>query len=285
VRTLVALVAGAVAGAVLWRGLQPTLALPLFERENYRGHRLPVAAGLVVVLAALVSLGVWTVVLAAWPEERLELAPLLAATAIVAAGFGLLGLVDDLAGSGASRGFGGHLRALAEGRLTTGIIKLAGGAVVSILAIGASGLDVVEGFDGVAELVARALVVALAANLGNLFDRAPGRAIKVSLGAFALTALVVRDDVRLAAPAVVLGAGLGLIVPDLRERCMLGDTGANVLGGAAGLALTTSVSTTAAWIVALALAALNLASERVSFSRVIDRVAPLRWMDRLGRPG
>jgi hypothetical protein len=91
--------------------------------------------------------------------------------------------------------------------------------------------------------------------------------------------------VHLAAPAVVLGAGLGLLVPDLRERCMLGDTGANVLGGAAGLALATSVSTTAAWIVALALAALNLASERVSFSRVIDRVAPLRWMDRLGRPG
>jgi hypothetical protein len=30
-------------------------------------------------------------------------------------------------------------------------------------------------------------------------------------------------------------------------------------------------------------AGLNLASERVSFSRVIDRTAPLRWLDGLGR--
>jgi hypothetical protein len=29
--------------------------------------------------------------------------------------------------------------------------------------------------------------------------------------------------------------------------------------------------------------ALTLVSERVSFSRVIDRTAPLRWLDLLGR--
>ena len=35
--------------------------------------------------------------------------------------------------------------------------------------------------------------------------------------------------------------------------------------------------------VLVALIALNLASEFVSFSRVIEAVPPLRWFDRLGR--
>ena len=33
----------------------------------------------------------------------------------------------------------------------------------------------------------------------------------------------------------------------------------------------------------LVLLALNVAAELVSFSAVIDRVPPLRWLDRLGR--
>ncbi len=36
--------------------------------------------------------------------------------------------------------------------------------------------------------------------------------------------------------------------------------------------------------VMLALLALNVAAELVSFSRVIDAVPPLRWFDRVGKP-
>ena len=38
------------------------------------------------------------------------------------------------------------------------------------------------------------------------------------------------------------------------------------------------------WIVLGVLLALNLASEVVSFSQVIDATPPLRWLDRLGSP-
>jgi UDP-GlcNAc:undecaprenyl-phosphate/decaprenyl-phosphate GlcNAc-1-phosphate transferase len=274
--TVIALAAGAASGTILWRVMRPTLAQPLFERENYRGHHLPVAAGLVVVLATLVVAATWLLVLAGSANDAVG--PVLAASAASAAGFGLLGLLDDLAGTGASRGFTGHLRSLADGRVTTGILKLVGGGVVAVVIVAPTTGD------GPGGVLARAAVVALAANLGNLFDRAPGRAIKVALLAFALVAVVQRDDDTLAGPAITIGAALALLVPDLRERCMLGDTGANVLGAAVGLALAVSVTTTSAIAAAAVLAALNLVSERISFSRVIDRVAPLRWADRLGAP-
>jgi hypothetical protein len=273
---VIALAAGALAGALIWELLKPTLAHPVFARENYRGHRLPVAAGLAVVFATLVVAGVWLLVIAGDESDAVE--PVLWSTAAVASGFGLLGLLDDLAGSGASRGFAGHLGALRRGELTTGMVKLVGGGVVAVVAVAASTTT------GPGALLARAAVVALAANLGNLFDRAPGRVLKVAAVAFAVVAVVVRDDVALAGPAVVVGAGVALLVPDLRERCMLGDTGANVVGAALGLAIAVTVSTTAAVVVAVVLGALNVVSERVSFSRVIDRVGPLRWADRLGAP-
>jgi hypothetical protein len=80
-----------------------------------------------------------------------------------------------------------------------------------------------------------------------------------------------------------MGAALGLVVPDLRERLMLGDAGANPLGGALGLGLVLTFSPGVRTIALVVLVALNLVSEVVSFSRVIDRVPPLRYLDGAGR--
>ncbi len=90
-------------------------------------------------------------------------------------------------------------------------------------------------------------------------------------------------DGRLAGPAIVVGAVVALLVDDLRERLMLGDTGANVIGGVLGLAVVLTTAPATRTIVLAVVAALNVASEVVSFSRVIDAVPPLRWFDRLGR--
>jgi UDP-GlcNAc:undecaprenyl-phosphate/decaprenyl-phosphate GlcNAc-1-phosphate transferase len=278
VRTIIGVLAGLLACTLLWPALRPVLAQPVFERENYRRHRLPVAGGLVLVLGSLAVVAVWAAVVAGWERERPAIGPFLAATAILVAGFGLLGLLDDLAGAGSRRGFAGHVRALRAGELTTGMIKLVGGGAVAVAAVAAAGAD------GLGTLVARAAAVALAANLANLFDRAPGRVEKVAVLGFVAAVAAVRLDVALAGPAIVVGGGVAMLVPDLRERCMLGDTGANPLGAAVGLGAVGTVSAAAAAIVAAALLALNLVSERVSFSSVIDRLAPLRWADRLGAP-
>ena len=126
------------------------------------------------------------------------------------------------------------------------------------------------------------ILIAASANLGNLFDRAPGRVIKVGLMGGALVAATGLAGWALFGPLVVVGAGAGLLWADLREELMLGDTGANVIGAAVGHGLVLSLGATGEWTALGVVVALNLVSERVSFSRVIDAVPPLRWIDRLG---
>ena len=276
---LVALLVGAALGAGLWAVSRPVFAAPGLQRTNYRGVEVPVAAGLVIALAAVAIDAVATIASAAGADLDARLVAGRVPALVAALGFGLLGLLDDLAAHGDDRGFRGHVRQMARGRLTTGGVKLAGGGLLAVSVVGRAGAS------DVPELVVGALVVALAANLGNLFDRAPGRTTKVALVAVAVVAAAASADERwlLAGVVVVVGAGVGLLPFDLREDLMLGDAGANVLGAAAGLAvvLTTAVAVQA--VVAAVLLGLNLLSEVVSFTRVIDGVAPLRALDRIGR--
>jgi hypothetical protein len=200
---------------------------------------------------------------------------LLVLTAVV--GFALLGAADDLLGDAGDRGFRGHVGALARGRPTTGILKATGGAALAVAVVGpAAGQAPLR-------LLGDAALVALAANLGNLLDRGPGRAGKASLVAFAVLAVGSGADRALAGLAVVAGAATALLIDDLREHLMLGDAGANVLGAALGLgAVLVFGAEIRTWILVV-VAALNLSSEVVSFSRVIEGVAPLRALDRWGR--
>ncbi|HYZ98915.1 MAG TPA: hypothetical protein VE575_09215, partial [Acidimicrobiales bacterium] len=66
-------------------------------------------------------------------------------------------------------------------------------------------------------------------------------------------------------------------------RLMLGDAGANALGAALGLGVVLACSPGVRTVVLVVVAVVNLASERVSFSRVISATPPLRVADRWGR--
>ena len=62
------------------------------------------------------------------------------AVVLVFFGFALLGFVDDTIGNGLHRGFRGHVRALTNGTLTTGALKMLGGFAIAIIGVSIAGL-------------------------------------------------------------------------------------------------------------------------------------------------
>jgi UDP-N-acetylmuramyl pentapeptide phosphotransferase/UDP-N-acetylglucosamine-1-phosphate transferase len=274
---VVGLMVGLLTVRLLVIGGRDLLEAPALQRRNYRDRLIPTAAGLIVVIAVLLieagraTLGAFGL----GDEPGLNIARPLVLFACL--GFGLLGLIDDLLGTHVDRGFKGHLRALLAGRVTTGALKIFGGAAVALVL--AANVQYVTG----RRLLADAVLIALAANLANLLDRAPGRAIKVGLLAWIPIAFVAGTDGVGVAIAPVIGAFCGLLGDDLHEHLMLGDTGANVLGAVLGLAVVLDVGRGPRNGVLVALIILTVAAEMVSFSAVIKRVPVLRRFDELGQ--
>lgn len=272
---------GAIVVGVGWRLTRSIFSSYVFQRRNYRDHQLPTAAGLLCVLglcgvvAIVEVLSGWSTLFAGslgWTSLRVY-GPSLAALVL---GFGFIGLIDDLGGTGESGGFLGHLRSLAHGQVTTGAVKAFGGPLIALSVLPHEMLA-----SDTLALMRDAALVSLAANLVNLFDRAPGRAVKFGLFCFVVEMIAFQTPV-LGAVGVVSGGSAALLGPDLREELMLGDTGANVVGAALGFAVVIAAGTTVTWVVLAVLLVLNLASEFVSFSNVIDSSRSLRWLDELG---
>ncbi len=237
--------------------------------HNYRGVELPAVLGLVLVTGGAISVALVTLL-----SDREIRSGGWAAAAGAALVFGA-GLVDDLAPAG-PRGIRAHLRALVEGQVSSGIVKLV--VVVGCSAVAVATAPARTGTARIAGLV----LVASAANLWNGLDVRPGRALKFFFPA-AVSVFVAPWPLAPFAPGVALAAAL--VLPwDARERAMLGDAGANLLGFTAGICLFDALH--GAWVVLAAIVgvALNALAETVTLSRIIERVPPLRWYDRLGSP-
>jgi UDP-GlcNAc:undecaprenyl-phosphate/decaprenyl-phosphate GlcNAc-1-phosphate transferase len=258
------------AALVLAPALRRTLAADGHLRENYRGRALPFPFGVLIPAAALVAL----IPLA--PLDELAdadiLLPEIWLVALYVLGVAFLGLADD-ALSGPSRGWRGHGGAVAGGHFPTGALKAVGSLGLAVL--------VLRGHDDYLLSVA---VLVLATNFFNLLDLRPGRAVKVFVLLGAGLTIGARDADPLwalglfAAPVLVAG------LYDVRERVMLGDTGANVIGALAGLWLVLTLSTTGLAVAAAILFALTAFGEFRSLNAVIERAPVLRHLDSIGRP-
>lgn len=275
-------VAGWLTARLLWILLRPTFANSVLVRLNWRNQEVATAVGVLVVLAVL-AIEAGRVAAGAAGVGDVQIGPTRAAMLILVLGMALLGLLDDLAGGDDAQGFRGHLTELTRGRLTTGAVKLFGGLAVATVAVAIATGGTSAGPIGLVRLVADAALVALAANLANLFDRRPGRAAKAGLFAYVVLAVATAGNRTLVTVAIVAGATAALLLDDLREHLMLGDTGANVLGGAVGLGVVMACAPSTRTVVLVVVFVLNAVSEVVSFGRVIEAVPPLRALDLWGR--
>jgi UDP-GlcNAc:undecaprenyl-phosphate/decaprenyl-phosphate GlcNAc-1-phosphate transferase len=267
--------------------LAPALLRALAEgghmKANYRERSLPAPFGVLVLAASLLALIPLTLIARLTSTDVFEQRML--PIALYALGVLALGLLDDTLSLEPSapipgrphRGWRGHGRAALRGELSTGLLKAAGSLGLALLSTSYLGLS-----DGRWLLAAAVLV--LATNVFNLLDLRPGRSTKafVLLGAgLSIGSGEVRPLWTLglfAAPALVAG------VYDLRERAMLGDTGANLLGALGGLWLVLSLSGTGQLIALALLAVITLYGELRSISALVERTPLLRELDSWGRP-
>jgi hypothetical protein len=296
--SVVLLLVGAV--AVPWLAMRALV--PALESggkglaENYRGQPVVLALGLVWIIWTLALMTVSFIDSIYASLVSAEGVPIFSEFAIDGLPFLLvigalaLGMADDTFGSAADKGFRGHLSALAHGRLTTGALKLFGVGVLAAVSMAPDfgSLDVPL-WILTGEWVLQVLAIALTANLLNLTDLRPGRALKVysflSLIGCVLIGVTSGWAIVPLLALICVGPLLAVWGFDLGERGMLGDAGANAAGVLVGWVLANAL---VAWWWALAayvvlVFVLNLLSERVSFSAVIEKVALLRWIDGLGR--
>lgn len=275
-----------------------------WERTNFHGVTVSLRGGVAMAGASVASAAVAS---AFSDQPRAALGGLVASL-----GGGLAGYIDDVDqgahdGGKVAKGLKGHLGALAHGQVTTGVIKIAGIGASALAASALVGSKATSMGGKVADLALNTVLIAGAANLANLLDLRPGRALKATvlvaapLSYFSCAAAKTSASGASGAPSAkpvspaspasaqrLLASGLNAaaitaLVEDLQETTMLGDTGANAAGALLGTSLAANDSWKLRLGTALGVVGLILASEKVSFSKVIAANPALNWLDQLWR--
>lgn len=260
-----------------------------WERTNFHGVTVSLRGGVAMAGASVASAAVAS---AFSDQPRAALGGLVASL-----GGGLAGYIDDVDqgahdGGKVAKGLKGHLGALAHGQVTTGVIKIAGIGASALAASALVGSKATSVSGKAADLALNTVLIAGTANLANLLDLRPGRALKATvlvatpLSYFSCAAA--KTPASGASAQRLLASGLNAaaitaLVEDLQETTMLGDTGANAAGALLGTSLAANDSWKLRLGTTLGVVGLILASEKVSFSKVIAANPALNWLDQLWR--
>ncbi len=255
-------------------------AVPLLRSQgttakNYRGREVPVVLGIAAAAAVFGAvLIVFSIVLWSHRPGRPEVIRREALLTVVACLIVFLGgLYDDRRG-GPERGLVAHFQELLSGRVTPGIVKLVAAVAAASLVAWAYRPPLFTAIVGIP-------VMAGAANLWNLLDVRPGRALKYFIPMCFLLLIVSGQSQFGLVASAAFGASFAVFPFDLTERAMLGDAGSNLFGFVVGVGLFAALPL---WGLVFALAVvlgLHWAAETVTLSRIIELTPPLQWFDRL----
>ena len=240
-------------------------------RPNYRGDQIPVGFGICILFWSAPVLG-FLLYHGAGNKRHL------AAYLLGVCGFGMLGFMDDAFGSSKARGLRGHFMALfKEHSITTGLIKAIGGIAISFFITRVILTELPNA------AILDCFIIALSANMLNLLDVRPGRAAAIYiLLAMALIGIYYGDTSHFPALIWVLIPAVLVYERDRRGLVMLGDCGANLLGGTLGIAFVLEGCSLGMRItVLILLIVFHLLTEHFSLTRLIEANSILRYLDRL----
>lgn len=280
---IVAGIAGASLGYLATKNWCNRSDMSSWDRPSYNGSSVSLTGG----LTAAASLGIGT--LATVPQGS-SYSALIAGTSGAVAGWIDDHLEDKFPAKG--KGFRGHLGALRQGKITSGLLKIVTiGSGALVAATFKNFAQVEEAYNGkpqssstltrLAHTGVDSLIVAGSANLINLLDLRPGRALKVA--SFCVLPWALHDNGARNLSYVVMSTSALNLPTDLEGETMLGDLGANALGGVVGTVFSTTKSLPVKSLALASIIALTAASEKVSFSKVIERNKVLSFIDNLGR--
>jgi hypothetical protein len=238
--------------------------------KNYRGSEVIFGMGIVFVPVLLTSAAF---ALLLYSSKFSIFIPYL----FVVCAIGFAGLLDDLIGNKQVKGLKNHIEAFMKGELTTGFVKAFIGFISSIVISYGISKNIVD-------FLLNIFNIALFTNALNLMDLRPGRCIKAFLAiGFIIFISNLREVLFLLPLIIMITTSLIYLKYDLKEVCMLGDTGSNILGITLGYfsAITFDISGKA--IIFLALFIMNAAAERLSITKLIANNRFLNYLDNLGR--
>jgi UDP-N-acetylmuramyl pentapeptide phosphotransferase/UDP-N-acetylglucosamine-1-phosphate transferase len=231
-----------------------------FCRQNVYGALIPVTYGVVPAVALMM------VMLVAHPASL--------SACLLVFGFCVVGFLDDLYGSAAFRGIKGHLSALRQGTVTTGLIKLVASPIMATLF---AALEY-----GINNWLAYVYIIMISAssNAFNLLDLRPGRSQGFAIISLLAILTIFHAPIGFAAVLVLLIT----IIPDARAKVMMGDSGAITIGAGIALVVIASSNITLSVTYTLLVVGLNLVAEKYSLGTLIAQNVVLRKIDSfLGR--
>lgn len=242
-------------------------------QKNYRGKQIPKSTGILILFNTIIIFGIQIIFNFSSINRNLsKLYPFF----ILIIGSTIIGLIDDILGNREHLGFKGHIKALKDGVITSGLLKALSGLILSVIVATYLITDLYL-------LILNTLVIVLSMNFFNLLDLRPGRSLKIFIMAIIIALLFSYKVFYWPFMAFLIGPILVLLYLDLSEQSLIGDTGSNTIGAIFGFIIVVSFSISVKIIFLVLLVIFHIYTEFYSFSEMVRNNKILSWFDLLGR--